>query len=113
MGASKESPPASARVWIKQSPTAPPAFILSTHPQLKGVLLVGKYMCAGQLITFDFHGPIEAFIDYVVKCLKTPTDYTVSCNFGFDAVQATKETIAEYVTFLSYTGRRDHSHYCP
>ena len=54
-----------------------------------------------QLITFDYKGPI---VDYIIKCIKTQLDLaTMSCNFGLDIVQTSKETI----TFLSHIGRMD------
>jgi hypothetical protein len=64
-------------------------------------------MRKGHLITFDYHGPIDALIDYIVKCIKTPLDFTVSCTLGLEAVQSVKEAITEYITFLSHTGRTD------
>lgn len=66
-----------------------------------------------QLITFDYNGPIDALVDYYIKCLKTPLNYSVSCNFGLDAAQATKETVAEYITFLSRMGRTDIAQLLP
>ena len=61
----------------------------------------------GHLIMFDFHGPIDTLAEYVIKCLKTPLDYTLSCNFGLDTAQTTKESITEYITFLSHMGEMD------
>lgn len=99
-----------ATVLIQRA-DAPPdaniAFVIKTLPDRGGVLLVCNSMRAGSMTTFDYTGPIDVLIDYLIKCIRTPTNYTVSCNFGLEAAQATKETLTEYVTFMSYTGRTD------
>jgi hypothetical protein len=98
-----------ATVLIQRA-DAPPdaniAFVISTLPD-RGVLLVCNSMRRGSMTTFDYTGPIDVLIDYLIKCMRTPTNYAVSCNFGLEAAQATKETLTEYVTFMSYTGRTD------
>ena len=51
---------------------------------------------------YDYTGPIDLLIEYLIKCIRIPTNYTVSCNFGLEDAQANKETLKEYVTFMRY-----------
>ena len=100
-----------ATVMIKRTdapPNANIAFIIKNLPD-RGVIMVSNSMRAGNMTTFDYDytGPIDLLIEYLIKCMRIPTNYTVLCNFGLEDAQATKETLKEYLTFMRYTGRTD------
>lgn len=110
-----------SQIMIKRSDasscSAKIAFILSIHPLTTEWIIVGNSI-GDKLITLDYKcsitdfsnletSPVGILVNYIIKCLKTPLNYTISCNFGLEEAQATKENIMEYVTFLSRTSRSD------